>query len=141
MHWNDEGAKRRRAIAAALCESDVTHTVVIGTPVDPRRQERARRLCQERLLFELAVLGVTRARVESRTQSLNAQDKTLIAALRSRQAIPSSLTVEFALPSEEPMLWFADIVAGAVGLHRRRDDSEPYEWLRHQIAERDIRLR
>ncbi|MFT4163921.1 MAG: hypothetical protein QM650_01605 [Microlunatus sp.] len=88
----------------------------------------------------LSELAVSQVWIESRTQSLNRRDQRMIDALRSRRVIPSGLTLDFALPSVEPMLWLPDIVAGAVGLFRRGNDPVPYEVLRPQIVEHEIRI-
>lgn len=140
LHWRDQTRRRRHVIADALAALDVTHTVVVGVPLDSHRQERARRYCLERLLHELHVVGVGQVWAETRTQSLNARDRTMVAALRSRGTIPASLSVEFAQPEQEPMLWLPDAVAGAIGMHRRGGDTEPYGRLREAITEHVIAL-
>lgn len=140
LHWRDQTQRRRRVIADALQNLDVVHTVVIGAPLDPRRQERARRICMERLLHELCSLDVSRVWVESRTASLNRRDRQLIDVLRSRQVIPPTLRFDFAFPTDDPMLWLPDVVAGAVGAHRRGGDAQPYETLRAHIVEHEIEV-
>ncbi len=59
LHWRDHTRRRRRLIAGTLAQLDVTHSIVVGAPIDPQRQERAHRLCMERLLHELAAVGVS----------------------------------------------------------------------------------
>lgn len=140
LHWKDSDARSRRRIALVAAGLGVQHTVVIGAPLDARRQERARRLCMERLLHELGAVGVSCVWAESRTASLNRQDLRMIDALRSRHAVPPGLKLEFMLPSAEPMLWLPDIAAGAVGLHRRNDDPRPYETLRPHVTVHDITI-
>ena len=140
LHWRDENPRRRRVIAGALAGLDVTHVMVVGIPVDPHRQERARRLCLERLLHELNALGVTRVWVETRTESLNKRDIRMIDALRSAGTLPDRVAIGFADPVAEPMLWLPDAVAGAVGAHRRGTDHEPYEMLRQAMTEHTITL-
>lgn len=140
LRWRDSDQRSRRRISKAAAELDLLHTVVIGTPLDQHRQERARRLCMQRLLYELSELGVSHVWIENRTQSLNRRDMQMIDALRSTRAIPDSLTLDFAMPSVEPMLWVPDIVAGAVGLYRRDDDPIPYEALQARITEHEIRI-
>lgn len=90
------------------------HTVVIGAPIDPRRQERARRKCLEALLFYLQDAGVVRLWLESRNDAANRRDIAAVTAARAKQIIQYGLLVDRALPSEEPLLWMADLVAGAV---------------------------
>lgn len=140
LHWRDESPRRQRQIAAAIAEYNTTHTVVIGAPLDHRRQERARRLCLQRLLYELTLVGVTDVWLEARTASLNRKDITMVAALRSSGAVPSHLRVEPIAPTEEPMLWIPDAVAGVVGSYRRRGDETAYLSLRRRMTEHDIRL-
>lgn len=140
LHWRDESSTRRQMIADLIAEQDLLHTVVIGTPVDPRRQERARRLCMERLFFEMARLGVDRIWLESRTQSLNAQDRATIDAVRGKKLLPAHTFVDFARPREEPMLWIPDAVAGAIGAHRKGRQSGPREALLAGIDEIEIDL-
>ncbi|MQA83586.1 MAG: DUF3800 domain-containing protein [Streptosporangiales bacterium] len=53
LHWRLEGSVRRRKIVKQIASLDVQHRVVVGSPLPPRRQERARRVCLERLLWEL----------------------------------------------------------------------------------------
>lgn len=134
LHWRDENARRRRVIAGAVASLDVAQTVVIGAPLDQHRQERARRLCMEKLLHELAALGVSHAWVERREASLNRRDRQMVNVLRARHAIPATLTVDFIHPEGEPMLWLPDVAAGAVGAYRRAIDAEPYERLHRTIT-------
>lgn len=140
LHWKDSDRRSRRRISTVVAELNLMHTVVIGVPLDQQRQERARRLCMQRLLHELNQLDVSHVWVESRTHSLNRRDMRMIDALRSQRVIPDSLTLDFALPSSEPMLWLPDVVAGAVGLYRRGDDPIPYQTLRAWITEHEIRF-
>lgn len=140
LHWRDEGRKRRRVLAGVIASIDAAHTVVIGAPVDHRRQERARRLCLERLAFELRARGVTRVWMESRTPALNTRDRMMIDVLRIRRVIDQHLLVDMALPEQEPLLWLPDIVAGAVGLDRRGGDPVPYRMLRGRLIVHEVRL-
>jgi hypothetical protein len=140
LHWRDQTPRRRRFIAGVLADLAVTHTVVVGMPLDQARQERARRQCMERLFHELHALAVVRVWIEARTASLNNRDQTMIAALRSRQVLPDSLTFDFARPVQEPMLWLPDAIAGAVGMHYRKDDDSPYQSIADRITEHSIRL-
>lgn len=114
LHWRDETPARRRKIAELIGIQDVAHVVVVGAPVDYRRQERARALCLERLLFELDQLGVSQVWLETRHFALNERDLKLVEALRGRRSVSLGIRVEFARPKDEPMLWVPDAVAGAV---------------------------
>lgn len=123
LHWRDESDQRQEAITAAIVRCDLFCTVVIGAPIDQRRQERARRKCMTRLLHELEQLGVSCVWLESRTATLNRKDLHLVDALRGERAISRGLRVEFGRPLEEPMLWVPDAVAGAVSAARKGTDT------------------
>jgi hypothetical protein len=140
LHWRDESAPRRAKIASAIADHDLVHVVVVGAPIDTKRQERARRQCLERLVFELGILDVSQVWLESRTQSLNDRDRRMFAALHAKHAMPAELHIDFASPAEEPMLWVADAVAGAVGQARRGIGLDVREALGQGIDEIDIEL-
>lgn len=114
LHWRNEADPLRRKITATLAASRLSAIVVVATPVDPKRQERARRKCAERLFFELEQADVRQAWLEARTPSLNRRDLKLVDALRGTRAISPALRIDVGYPSGEPMLWAADAVAGAI---------------------------
>lgn len=119
IHWREEDDKDRLRIAEGLGQLDLAHTVVVASPIDPRKQERARRKCFERLLPELAAIGVTHAWLETRTAVLNGRDRAMVAAMRGSGSLTGSLRVEFGDPEIEPLLWIPDVIAGALGAARR----------------------
>lgn len=114
LHWRDETEMRRCKIAALIGSHDLAHVVVVGAPINHRRQERARAQCLERLLYELDQLGVSDVWLETRHSALNERDLRLVEALRGKRSVSLGIRVEFARPKEEPMLWVPDAVAGAV---------------------------
>ena len=114
LHWRHENPERQAKIAATIGNHDIVNLVVVGMPLDARRQERARAICTERLLYELDGLGVAQVWLEARHPALNERDLRLVKALRGKRSISSSIRVEFARPKDEPMLWVPDAVAGAV---------------------------
>ncbi|MGE9784388.1 MULTISPECIES: hypothetical protein [Janibacter] len=136
LHWHDADDPRRRKIMAAVEGLPAQHVVVIATPTDPRRPERARAKCLERMLHELEGYGVTRLVMETRAPSLNARDLKVIERLRGAKRIPSSVRLEFGLPSEEPLLWLPDQVLGAVGL----SDVGEQRWLTEVMSGRVHRV-
>lgn len=119
MHWREEESKDRLRIAEALGQLDVAHTIVVASPIDPRKPERARRKCLELLFLELEALGVTQAWLETRTDALNRRDLFLVDALRGAGTLTGALHVDFGDPNVEPMLWIPDAIAGAFGAARR----------------------
>jgi hypothetical protein len=139
LHWSDEEPADRRRIIKTLADCPLRTIVVVATPVDPKRQERARRKCAERLLWALERAGVTRVWLETRTPSLNQRDMRLVDSLRGKQAISPGLRVEFARPLEEPMLWVPDAVAGAV-VAARKGTPEFRDPIEGMIEEHELGL-
>jgi hypothetical protein len=116
LHWRDESATRRSQLISAIRQLRHTGVVVIATGVAPRRQERARRKCMERLLTELTSRGIVNIVFERRHDELDARDRALIAALKRQQSLPAVVHASWQAPADEPLLWLPDIAAGAAGL-------------------------
>ncbi|MPY12311.1 hypothetical protein [Arthrobacter bussei] len=136
LHWTDMEAREKKQVTGLVCGLNVAHMVVIGTPLDLRKQEKARAKCMERLLWELGEMEVSRVFLEHRTPSLNGRDMKLVEHLRGRQAMPKTLRVDIAQPSSEPMLWIPDQMLGAMGDAEANDDGawlELYDGAVHRI--------
>lgn len=114
LHWVAESVKRRDLIAETVGRLDIAAILTVGTPMDRSRQERARRCCLERLLYELDQFGVSEVRLESRAPAQDKRDLRLVDSARRKRLITPGLQVGFATPSAEPMLWLPDAVAGAM---------------------------
>jgi hypothetical protein len=114
LHWVTESVKRRDRIATLIATLDVLAIVAVGAPMANTKQERARRCCLERLLYELDQLGVREVWLESRREVQDGRDLALVDSARDKGLVSKHLKVGFAKPSEEPMLWLPDAVAGAV---------------------------
>jgi hypothetical protein len=114
FHWRDSSPVARDKAVGVVAELSAVHLVVVGTPLDRRRQERGRRLCLARLLYELESADVSMVSLEARTESLNVKDLSAVGAWRAQNIIGHTLAVNHAYPRIEPLLWLPDIVAGAV---------------------------
>ena len=123
LHWRDEGDRRRGQLIEAVCGLGNAGVVVIATGMAPRRQERARRKCIERLLTELVGREIASVVFERRHHALDARDRAMIAALRRQRALPSAFRATWQPPVSEPLLWLADIATGAVSLAETGEDS------------------
>ena len=139
LHWTDMENREKRKVTELVTEFDVAHMVVAGTPLDHRKQEHARAKCMERLLWELGQLEVTEVFLEQRTQSLNDRDMKLVRHLRGKKSIPSSIRVNIAQPSTEPMLWIPDQVLGAMG-DAEADETVWLDQYQGAVARIDITL-
>ncbi len=76
FHWRQSAPPMQRKAVGVVSALPALHLVVVAAPIDPRRQERARRHCLRRLLFELDRGGVASVLLESREAKLNARDIT-----------------------------------------------------------------
>lgn len=140
LHWRDLDQRQRDKVVKVIAGLEVMHMVAIAIPMDPRRQERARAKCMERLLAHLAQFGVEQLTMEQRSPLLNTRDQRLITRLRGKRAFPSTLSVNFGRPSAEPLLWVPDAVAGAIG-DELDDASTPWaKQLTHCVERLDIDL-
>lgn len=119
---------------------DALHVVVIGMGMDSRRQERARRQCLTRMLWEMSASDVHQAWLDARTPSQNAKDIALVDILRVRGELADELRVDFGYPRTEPLLWLPDIVAGAVGIARGDGDEQYLTPLAPLLTEHVIKL-
>lgn len=115
LHWRQQDDRARDRAISRIGRFDVYHVVVVAAPIDPRRQERARALCLERLAWLLDRQGVQTLTLEARPAQLMRRDLRTVDALRGKHALPSGLRVGHSQPDTEPMLWVADQVLGALG--------------------------
>ncbi|UBU10607.1 hypothetical protein [Nonomuraea gerenzanensis] len=122
LHWHDENDKRRTQLIEAVAEWRPDGILVVGTGMDPARQERARRKCMECLLWELGDHHVADVFFERRDAGLDRRDHELVVKLKGRHAVPPRLRLSWCDPVSEPLLWLADIIAGARCLAERGDD-------------------
>lgn len=123
LHWRDESSKRRDQLITALCALRHTGAVVIAVGLEPRRQERARRKCVERLLAELVSRGIASVVFERRHPDLDARDRALVAALQRQHSLPVAMRVRWQPADDEPLLWLPDIAAGAASLAESGDET------------------
>lgn len=114
LHWNEMDAAEQRAAVKQLAALEALHLVVVGGPVPHRRQERARARCVRTLVLELHGYGVERLLMEGRTTALNARDVRAVQGARYELPKGSRFTIEHVPGPAEPLLWAADVVAGAV---------------------------
>jgi hypothetical protein len=120
VHWHDHDVKRRLLLVEAVAGLPSRDLVVISSPVG-RKQERARRRCLETLLWELGGRGVTEAVLESRGAALDRHDRRAVDGFRSRRLLTPALQVTHTRPQEDPALWIADALCGAVAEAEKGD--------------------
>ncbi|MCQ8194642.1 hypothetical protein [Streptomyces rugosispiralis] len=121
VHWTKADSAQRDQLARAVAAFDGLHVVAVGAPVRPRRQERARAHCLNLLVSELHGFGVEHLFMEARDQVLNARDVATVQ--QARYALPKDarFRLDHLLGTAEPLLWVADVVAGAVRAEKLGD--------------------
>lgn len=114
LHWRDQTNSQRDASIKVVASMQLAHVAVVSGPLDGRRQERARAKTLETLAWELNRRTVTTLTLEKRTPSQAQIDDRLVARLRGSKVITTDLRVSFVLGPQEPLLWIADQVLGAM---------------------------
>ena len=141
LHWGAESPERKKKIVRIVAQIDMAAIVIVGTPLAKKKQERARAVCMESLVVQLAAMEVTHVLLEERTPSLNLADSRLVDAIRGKKLIPTRMRIDTGRPSAEPMLWLPDVVAGAVGADRVRGNPGYLDVIRPMVTMLDIPLR
>lgn len=119
LHWSQLRDRERLDAARVVAGLGGLHVVVVGAPVALRRQERARAKCLAQLAWELHSYDVEHLVAECRTDVLDRRDIATISRVR-QQALPKGarLRITHERGAVEPLLWIADVVAGAVRMSR-----------------------
>lgn len=120
LHWNEMDRKQREAAAFTVASLEGFHVVAVGAPVPLKRQERARAACLARLVDELYGYEVRTLVLESRGRTLDKKDERVVRPFQA-QHNDDRFTLRHEPGGNEPLLWAADIVAGAV---RAKQDGE-----------------
>lgn len=108
VHWNDEDPRRQQLIIETVDQ------LQLGAPCSrpvsrlDRKPERMRKLCLERLCWELEQLSVNRMVLESRGKADDRRDLNTLQSLRSKRSVSSTLRMEHRVGPVEPMVWIAD---------------------------------
>lgn len=119
LHWNEMDTRQQATAAQTVAAQDGFHIVTVGTPVPRTRQERARAMCLTRLVAELHSYSVTDLVIESRTPQLNERDIKTVRGARFSLPSGTRFHVVHVAGDQEPLLWSAGIVAGAVRAHHQ----------------------
>lgn len=118
LHWTEMDARQQKNAAREVADLHGFHVVVVGSPVSERRQDRARAHCLTRLVTELHGFGVEDLYLEARTPTQDRRDVATVIAARYALPKGTRFVLEHLRGGQEPLLWTADIVAGAVRAHR-----------------------
>lgn len=127
FHWTSERAERRFAMLELVAALDVMAIVQASFPCGRKRQNQARRSCLTSLLGDLASHQVGQVVIEHRDEAGDRLDRqTFVAAKHGGIA---EVAYGFRAGADEPLLWVADAIAGAVSGHLAGWTSTYYERL------------
>lgn len=113
LHWTDESRRRRSKIIDAIVSLGPMNVVISHVSARQRRTERFRRKCLEALYYEFAAMEVHDVLLESRSVKQDKDDRAHIVALQG-QGLYRGIRIQHRRGGDEPLLWIADAVLGAV---------------------------
>lgn len=114
LHWRHMSRSLQLASARAVGKAGIPAVVVVASPMDGRRTERARRKCLEALLSGLEERGVDMLVLESRGAERDANDRRFLAGIRGA-GLARRIRLEHRPGESDPRLWAADQVLGIIG--------------------------
>lgn len=132
LHWRDESAERRSEILSLLEALGLHGSAYLALLTRGGRQSRARALCLEAALWDLRNARISEAVIESRGAQDRLDRSTILHAQKAGIA-DEGLSYRFARPTNEPMLWAADAIAGAFSSLESRE-SATFEAIATRIA-------
>jgi len=114
LHWYPMDHQEKLDVAKRVADFDELQVVTVGSPVRPKRQERGRAMCLQRLVTELHSAGVDTLIAEARQADLNKRDIDSVRHARRMLPTGTRFHIKHRVGIDEPLLWIADVVAGAV---------------------------
>jgi hypothetical protein len=113
FHWTDESDRRRRQIVARIVELGPMSIVVSHLDARRKKTERFRRKTLESVYHELVAMDVFDLTLECRSDSQDKSDRAHIVALQN-QSLDRRVRIGHRRGGDEPLLWIADAVLGAI---------------------------
>jgi hypothetical protein len=124
LHWRDLLPKRRMDVQTMTSLPAAGLVVVRSRPELAERPERRRRLCLEHLLPTVANRGCPHLVLESRGPADDHRDREMLDAMRRKHQLPRGFHLDHIPGPQEPALWAADALCGAVVSDRVKDPHE-----------------
>lgn len=116
LHWRDESLSRQHRIIESVAALPVDLLVVVHVSVDRKPEQRRHRAL--RVLLPALAAGEVRSVVaESRGRVADARDRAVLDAMRRSRVLDDGagpLHLDHVLGRDDPVLWVADAVCGAV---------------------------
>ncbi|MFC0672580.1 hypothetical protein ACFFF6_01275 [Brachybacterium hainanense] len=120
LHWTDESTRRRQRIVDAIVSLEPINVIVSHVSERQHKTERFRRKCLEQMYYEFVSMELHDVTLESRSPTQDGKDLAHIIALRSR-GLDERIRLSHRRGGDEPLLWIADAVLGAVNSARLGD--------------------
>ncbi|MBB2975107.1 hypothetical protein FHX49_000648 [Microbacterium endophyticum] len=117
LHWRDESEQRRKKIVDEVQQLEPLSVVITHRSERQNKTERFRRLCLGDLYNNMLDLDVHDLVLESRGGAQDKKDVAHIVALQN-SGLDERLRIAHKRGGDEPLLWIADVVLGAINAHR-----------------------
>jgi hypothetical protein len=118
FHFYKAGETRRLGMLDRIESWSLMSCSYIYRGLFPIGQDAARDLCLKRLLLDLQKWeekwGIDELMIESRHGRGDVLDRVTILSAQNGKRAPQKLKYDFVAGSDDPMLWAADAIAGAV---------------------------
>jgi hypothetical protein len=134
LHWVRNSAALRHQTVGAVVAETVQVRAYLAHFDHERRQDDARRRCLVQLLLEHGGPPVSDIVLDRRSDHQDVRDHSFLMAQCVRFAFPHPPKIRTADSGNEPLLWLADAVAGAVAAHVVDGDSQYVRGLAHRLV-------
>lgn len=136
FHFYKAGEARRAGMLRAIKSCRLGTSAYVYRGLFPIGQENARARCLRSLLRDLKAWGVDELVIESRHGRADLWDRITIMSALNSQTAPDALAYKWEGANDEPMLWMADAIAGAVRANAEDDRyAEVLERMRTAIRQ------
>ena len=123
LHWHSDAEPLRNQSLGVLAADAVQIRPYLSFFDRPKRQEEARVRCLAHLVADIVSPGLTEIVLDRRRPNQDVQDLHLIAQELARTGSSLAPRVRHESSVIEPLLWLADVAAGAAGAHLVRRDA------------------
>lgn len=120
LHWTAESLRSRARIVETLASLEHMSAIISHISEPSPKTERFRRKCLECLYVELVGLGAFDLVLETRSPHQDKQDRAHTVALQN-SGLDRRIRIRHCRGGDEPLLWVADAILGAVNADRRGD--------------------
>lgn len=114
FHWRWENEASRIRMLESLAELELAVIAIACAPVARGRAPRARSLCLKELLWALDQGKIRRLVIETREPHNDQFDRRVVVGVQQSYRLGVGIAYAFERPLNEPLLWAADAIAGAV---------------------------